>query len=54
MPGVTPTDFATASPDWPMNAAIRVKSPFSHNAWFGFVIVADWFVMMFSLIYPSN
>ena len=35
--GAIPRDFTTASPDSRMSAAISVKSPFSHNALFGFI-----------------
>src|SRR5262245_41185355 len=36
--GAIPSDSTTTSPDWRMKAAISVKSPFSHNALFGFII----------------
>src|SRR5262245_35407033 len=36
--GVMPRDFTRASPDCRMRAAISVKSPFSHNALFGFTV----------------
>ena len=38
MPGVMPRPRTSASPLSRMLAAIRVKSPFSHNAWFGFTV----------------
>src|ERR1051326_5749914 len=34
---VIPRDFTSTSPDSRMNAAISVKSPFSHSALFGFI-----------------
>src|SRR5262245_1210103 len=37
--GLTPTDCTSFSPDSRMVDAIAVKSPFSHNAWFGFGFV---------------
>jgi len=36
MPGVMPSRRTSASPLSRMLAAIRAKSPFSHNAWFRF------------------
>ena len=35
--GAMPRDSTTASPECRMKAAISVKSPFSHNALFGFI-----------------
>src|SRR3989344_5621896 len=49
--GVTPRDETTASPDCRIKAAISVKSPFSHNALFGFIFVwlLDYlFILLFS------
>ena len=37
MPGVTPISLTSASPLSRMLAAMRVKSPFSHNALFAFI-----------------
>src|SRR5580765_5898967 len=37
MEGLIARELTTASPDSRMNAAISVKSPFSHNALFGFM-----------------
>ena len=38
-PGVIPIAATSASPLPRMLAAMRVKSPFSHSAWFGFSLV---------------
>ena len=37
MPGVTPRSATSASPLERMLSAMRVKSPFSHSALFGFI-----------------
>src|SRR5437762_1639983 len=36
--GVAARDLTNDSPDWRMQAAISVKSPFSHSALFGFMM----------------
>ena len=40
---VIPRDLTTASPDCRIKAAISVKSPFSHNALFGFMIASFYY-----------
>jgi hypothetical protein len=40
IPALTPSPATTSSPLSRMLAAMRVKSPFSHSAWFGFIDVS--------------
>src|SRR3989344_4594042 len=46
---VIPRDLTSASPDWRMKAATAVKSPFSHNALFGFIFLFSFSLLIFSL-----
>src|SRR5438874_12821263 len=47
MPLVTPSVPTSASPLSRMLSSMRVKSPFSHSAWFGFTWVASVVICVF-------